>query len=471
MKQLTGADEMWFSLESQNTPMHISDVHIYNPVTAPGKHVSQKDVLNYIEKRVDSLPMREKRFPVPFNADYSYWVDDENFDLKNHIRFTTLSKPGTWKQFCSEVERIIAIPLDMSRPLWEMHIIEGLNKIDGIPEGCFAVVHKKHHGQFDGSSATYVKSVLHTLDPAAKELPPKQTTPADKAPSQLDLFYRTMFRNTVIKPMERMNFLYRTLPDLPQAMQAAVEDAMKMGSAVRTRFSKAIPSLSRVIEARPFPLQDILRFRKLVPGATVNDVVITIFAGALRKYLMHHNELPEEPLRGLIPIAVRKEEEIGAGGNKVFSMITVTHTDVEDPVERLAKVHQATQYSKKFTDTLGGRSMNEMLELSPLAMIDLSIKMAQGVKLANFNSPLYSGFGMSNVPGSRESLYFCGAQQIRCFNWGFLMDGMGLLLAAGSYGDELVFSTMSCPEMMPDSDFFADCIQKSHDELYHLKNG
>ncbi|WP_419660458.1 uncharacterized protein, UPF0089 [Desulfosarcina variabilis str. Montpellier] len=152
MKQLTGADEMWFSLESSNTPMLISDVHIYNPAAAPGNSVSQKDILNYIKERSDCLPMREKRYPVPFLADYSYWVEDETFDLKNHIHFSTLSKPGTWKQFCSEVERIISIPLDMSRPLWEMHVIKGLNKIDGVPKGCFAMIHKKHHGQFDGSS-------------------------------------------------------------------------------------------------------------------------------------------------------------------------------------------------------------------------------------------------------------------------------------------------------------------------------
>jgi len=409
--------------------------------------------------------MREKRYPVPFLADYSYWVEDETFDLKNHIHFSTLSKPGTWKQFCSEVERIISIPLDISRPLWEMHVIKGLNKIDGVPKGCFAVIHKKHHGQFDGSSATYVKSVIHTLDPATTELPPKQPIAADKTPDQLALFWQTILRNTMIKPLERMNFFCRVLPNLQEAMRAAISNTLKMGTAVRTRFSKAIPSLSRVVEAKTFSMEDIQQFRKLVPGTTVNDVVITIFSGALRKYLMHHNELPKASLRGLVPIAVRKEKEIGTGGNKVFSMVTVTHTEVDDPVERLAKIHEATNDSKTFTNAIGGRAMNEMLELAPLSMIDYSIQFSQGIKLANYNTPLNSGVGISNVPGSRVPLYFCGAQQIRCFNWGFLMDGMGLLLAAGCYGDELVFSALSCPEMMPDLDFFADCIQKSFDEL------
>jgi hypothetical protein len=181
--------------------------------------------------------------------------------------------------------------------------------------------------------------------------------------------------------------------------------------------------------------------------------------------MLHYDELPGKPLLGLVPISVRRQEEIESGGNKVFSMITKMHTEVADPVERMAKVHEATQYSKEYTDAIGGRNMAEMLELSPLVMIDGAIKFASEMKLANYITALDSGIGISNVPGSREPLYFCGARQLSCHNWGFLMDGMGLLLVAGSYCDDLVLTAVSCPEMMPDPEFFGECIQAAFDEL------
>jgi WS/DGAT/MGAT family acyltransferase len=284
----------------------------------------------------------------------------------------------------------------------------------------------------------------------------------------MELLYRTGMK-TMERAMDRMNFFYKTLPNLNKALDATAKESAGSVQAPRTRFSACIPSPKRVIDGKAFPLKEIQRLRKHVAGSTINDVVITIFSGAIRKYLLHHNELPKDAIKALCPVAVRKEEEIGCGGNKVFSMIIVSHTEIDDPIERLKKVHDAAQNAKTFTDGIGGRNMCEMLEVAPLFAIDASIKMAHGMKLANHIQPLYSGVSMSNVPGSRVPLYFAGAQQLRCYQWGFLMDGMGLMLAAGSYMDELVFTVASCPELLPDPEFFAQCIQDSYDELCAVK--
>lgn len=106
-----------------------TDIHIYDPSTAPGGRVTRKDVLNHIRQRLDKLLMREKRVPVPLGLDYSYWVEDEDFDIEYHVRHTKLSKPGDWRQLVAEAGRIIETPLDMSRPLWEIHVIEGWTKL------------------------------------------------------------------------------------------------------------------------------------------------------------------------------------------------------------------------------------------------------------------------------------------------------------------------------------------------------
>ena len=466
LKQLTGADEMWFSLEAPNTPMHFNLIHVYDPSTAPGGRVTHEDILAFIEERLDTLSMREKRVPVPFGLDYSYWVEDEGFDLMRHVRFTTLPAPGDWRQFVQEVQRIIAAPLDISRPLWEIHVAEGLNHVEGFPQGCFAIVHKKHHGQFDGSSATYLMSVMHTLEPTSgtKAASPKRPVSAAQVPSPSELLGRSYWNNWIKKPMSRLNFFNRTLSCVPKAMGAVLQD-IKMPQASRTRFSGTIPSPRRVIEARTFPMEEVQNFREDCAGATVNDIVVTVFSGALRKYLLLHDELPKEPVKAMIPVSVRKEEERTTGGNKIFNMVTDIHTEVADPLERMAKVHEATLYSKQVTECLGARNMCEMLELAPLPAIEGSIKTTMRMKIADFIPGLYSGIAISNIPGSKVPLYFCGAKQIRCFNWGFLMDGMGLLFVAHSYCEDLVFTVVSCPEMMPDMSVFGECVQEAFDEL------
>ncbi len=473
MKQLTGVDEMFFSLEAPNTPMHITDIHIYDPSTAPEGKVTHEDVLKYIGQRLNKLYMREKRVPVPMGLDNSYWVEDEAFDLEYHVKFTKLPKPGNWDQLVAKAGQIIETPLDMSKPLWEIHVIEGLDKVEGFPKGCFAIVHKKHHGQFDGGSATYLKSVMHTLEPEAvadaEGETAKQQQPSGRTPSSTELLVQTYWNSLLKKPMDQLSFFYRTLPNVSKALNAYIMDKIRIPSYARTRFNGTIPSPKRVFEAVTVSLKEIIDMRKLVPGSTVNDVVLTILGGAIRKYLVHHQELPAKPLLGLIPISVRKEEEIADGGNKIFSMVSDMHVEIEDPLERMKKVHEATNYSKQFTEAIGGRSMTEMLEVAPKPIIDQGIKLALQSKMADYVQSLDSGIGVSNVPGSRQSFYFCGAKQLRCYNWGFIMDGMGLLLVAGSYCDDLVFTAVSCPEMLPDPKFFKACMQESVDELSKLK--
>ena len=466
MRQLTGADEMWFSLEATNTPMHITDVHIYDPSTAPGGKVTREQIVDFIKPRLDQLFMRERRVPVPFGLDYSYWAEDPVFDFNHHIRSITLPAPGNWRQFCETVEAIIEKPLDLNRPLWEMHIIDGLSDIEGFPKGCFAIVHKKHHGQFDGSSATYLKSTLHTLEPDAKVEAPqaKKAQTPERIPSQIELAYRTYWQS-MVRPMVVSSFFFRTLPTLPKALQAVSKDSENMMKRARTRFSGTIPSPRRIIDGKAYPFDEIQKFRKYVPGATINDVVLTIYSGALRRYLQQHGELPTEQLKALTPISVRKEEEKDIGGNKVFSMTPNMHVEVGDPVERMKKVHDAAKHSKDFTAAIGGRAMCEMLEIAPLTLIDSAIKATVGVKAADFVTAVHSGVGVSNVPGSRVPLYFCGAKQLQCYSWGFLMDGMGLLLVASSYASDITFTVVSCPEMMPDSDFFMKCMEESYNEL------
>lgn len=466
-KQLTGADEMWISCESPNCPMHITDIHIYDPSTAPGGKVTEQDILSFVEDRIDVLLMREKRIPDPLGLDYGFWVTDENFDINHHVRFHTLPPPADWRTLMDMSASIFEKGLDMTRPLWEMHFIWGLDNVEGFPPGCFAMLHKKHHGQFDGTSATYLKMQFHTLDPNAtlKSSAPKAPSAPERAPTLFQIMQRTYWNNLVVKPIKRLEFMAKTLPTVPKALEAAAEDFRRNPMVPQTRWAHTIPSPRRVVEARAFSLSDCQVLRKSCAGSTLNDIVLNIYAGALRKYLMYHNELPDRPIRAMIPVSLRKEEEIGKGGNKVFNFLVNLDLNIADPLERMANIHEETLIAKERLDAIGGRHMIEALEVAPYPAIDLSIKGAMMLRIADTLPGLYSGLSISNVPGSKVPLYFCGAKQLRMYSVGFLMDGQGLLLVAGSYCDDMVLTAASNPEIMPDMPFFAECMEDSFQEI------
>ena len=151
MQQLSGQDAMFIYLETPRTPNHVGGFMTYDPSTAPGGKVSFDDLLTHVEARVPLLPMLRRRLlRVPLDLDHPYWVDDPGFDLEYHVRQIALPRPGDWKQLRTQAARLLGRPLDPARPLWEIYHVEGLDKIDGLPEGSFAIVLKLHHAAVDG---------------------------------------------------------------------------------------------------------------------------------------------------------------------------------------------------------------------------------------------------------------------------------------------------------------------------------
>ena len=153
MKQMQGLDTVFIAMERPIAPVHIGSVLIYDPSTAPGGFVRFKDILSFIEGRLHmSETMRQKMVKVPFGLDYPYWVQDSNFDIEYHVRHIALPKPGDWRQLCILAARVFARPLDMSRPPWEITVVEGLDNIPGVPKGAYAMLTKVHHAAIDGVS-------------------------------------------------------------------------------------------------------------------------------------------------------------------------------------------------------------------------------------------------------------------------------------------------------------------------------
>lgn len=191
MEQLSGMDASFLYFETPYAPMHIGSFMIYDPSTAPGGFVRFKDILANVESRLHlSRAFRQKLMHVPLNLDHPYWIEDTTFDLEFHVRHIALPKPGDWRQLCIQAARLHARALDMSKPPWEMYVIEGLDNVEGAPPGSFAVLTKIHHAMIDGVSGSEIQEFIHDIEADPKVKPEVQPWEPEPEPNPLDLMAR-----------------------------------------------------------------------------------------------------------------------------------------------------------------------------------------------------------------------------------------------------------------------------------------
>lgn len=466
LKQLQGMDASFVALETRNSPMHIGSILVYNPETAPGGFVRFKDILRFFESRMQlSKTMRQRLVRVPFDLDYPYWIEDKDFDLEYHVRHLALPKPGDWRQLCIQAARIFSRPLDLSRPPWEFTVVEGLDNIPGVAPGSFAMVTKVHHAAIDGMSGIDLMEALHTLDPNAPPPNKPDTWKGEDVPNFAELLGRSWLNN-LANPARQLDVAAKAMPGLARTIKGLVTREFKLHGemlAPRTRFN-AVLSPNRVVEGRSVPLADIKMIRKAVPGAKVNDVFLAIVGGAMRKYLLDKDDLPDRTLTAMAPISVRKGDEKGDMGNQVAAMIAPLGTHIEDPLERLAYVHSQTINSKAMTDALGARNMTEMSKVSPALFMALGAQLYTRLGLANRVGPPFSTV-VTNVPGPPVPIYSSGARLENMMGLLCLSDGLGLGHVVQSYIDNATIAFTACRKLMPDPEFYARCIEESFAQL------
>jgi diacylglycerol O-acyltransferase / wax synthase len=466
MQQLSGQDASFVYFETAATPMHIGSVAIYDPSTAPGGFVRFKDILKFIESRLQGArSFRQKLVRVPFDLDHPYWVEDGDFDLEYHVRHIALPQPGDWRQLCIQTARLHARPLDLTKPLWEFWIVEGLNNIPGIPKGSFAMVSKVHHAAIDGMSGVEMSAAIHDLTPDMRaNVHPDDWQPEQK-PGLGELAVRT-YINSLRQPLRFARTFWNTIPGVAElTKQVSAGDISIAGTKLApiTRFNKKV-SAHRIFDGATFALDDVRAVKGVVPGATVNDVILTIIGGGLRTYLESKGEVPPENMTAMAPISVRAEGEKEALGNLVSAMVVSLGTSIADPLERLVHIHGESKNSKAMTNAVGARTLTDYSQLIPSGLAGLGARLYTRLGVANAHAPVFNCVA-TNVPGSRLPLYFVGAKLVKMLGLGPVFDGMGLINTIYSYVDEICISFTSDRNMIPDPDAYADALRQSFEEL------
>jgi WS/DGAT/MGAT family acyltransferase len=465
-------DNMFLHLEHGNQYLHVAALGIYDPATAPGGFVRFKDILKFFESRLDVAPVFRRRLvTVPFDLDRPYWIEDEHVDVEFHVRHVALPAPGDWRQLCIQVARIHSRPLDRSKPLWEAYVIEGLDHIPGIPKGSFAFYTKFHHAAIDGEGGTEVMKAIHSSSSEEPAEPPvARARIRDREPLAAELYARAFVNNLQRVPkVARFSLNTATrlvglgagyMGRLSQSLQeAGVPSVETLRSKVRrppvTRFSGKV-SAHRVVELVALPLADMKRIRQQVEGSTINDIFLTTVGGTLHRYLAAKGELPDRTMTAQVPMTLRGSEKGGDVGNQIGVAVMPVHSEIADPLERMAAIRSGAGKAKALVSAVGKDLTKHVYDLLPAIASEL---FTTRVMLPTMN------IVVSNVRGPDLPIYLAGAQMVAFAPVSIALDGLGLNVTGFSYHGTMWVCSVACREMMPDPGFFADCMREAFAEL------
>ena len=480
MKQLTSLDAQFLAVETGRTYGHVGSLCVYDPSTAPGGELTIKDLCRMVSERLHLLPpFRWRLVNVPFGLDLPYWVEDPDFDIDFHIRESAIPPPGDDRQLAETVSRIFARPLDRARPLWELYLIHGL------PDGRVALLTKVHHAVVDGVSGNEILSVLLDPSPEGKEVPPdRERRHGERVPGDLEMLGRGV-SGIPRQPLRALRALPKTLPaltEVPGANAFPVVPALSKGlsklrglagapadPAILEITSARAPKTSfngRISPHRRFAFGslslDTVKDIKNELGITVNDVVVTLCASAVRRWLLDRDELPRTPLIAMIPVSVRAPHETRAFGNRISAMIVPIPTDVAHPRDRLIRAHELLRGAKANHAALPASLLTDATSFIPPAVAALAARTAIDL-LSRTRPPL--NLVISNVPGPRESLFCAGARLESMFPVSVVVDGVGLNMTVMSYRDHLDFGIVTDQGQIPDAWPFIDHLHTALEEL------
>lgn len=464
MQQLSGLDTLFARLEGGNSYLHVGPVMVYSPPAGGGEAPAFDAVLDLLDQRLCHWDvLRRKLLEVPWKLDNPYWVDDPDFELKNHVRQSRLRKPGDMRQLCKTLARLHSQPIDRARPLWMLHVIYGVDGIEGLPPGSFALYFKAQHAMMDGATGVAMINVLHDPDPNSSGEPGAGRRAPEPTPSSFSLLSRAVFNN-IRQPFKLAAAVGKAVPALKGRLteggkrQQDVSDGKE-----RTRFNGPVGP-DRVLGFVRLSLEAVGKARRLVPGSTVNDVALAIVSGAMRRYLLDKGELPEISLVAGMPVNVRSADQQGTVGNMISAMSVSLCTDIENPRERLQGIHRQSSAAKANLESLGPEVLTNVTNNLPPYLVALIAAPIMESGLLGKTPPLFNTL-VSNVPGPRTTLFFGGAELTMIAGLGPCGDGLGLFHAVSSYCDEIAISFQACATMLPDPEFYTSCIQESWEEL------
>lgn len=443
MERLTGLDASFLYLETPQQLLHVCGLIVLDPTTIPDGYRFEQ-LRDAVSVRVRDIPMFTRKLKqVPLGLDHPVWVDDSDFDIRRHVHRLALPAPGGEAELAELCGHLAGLPLDRGRPLWEMWVIEGLES------GRVAVFSKMHHASVDGVNGANMISHLCSLEPGQPplDLAPTGTRPGD-APGDLALFGRALAAN-LARPFEAARLVRPTAALIGKSLSRARSGTAMAAplTAPRTSFNGTITS-HRTIAFTDISLDQIRQVKNAVEGTTVNDVVLTLSGGALRRYLAERGELPEQSLLASVPVSVHEKSVNDRGSNKVSALFSRLGTDIADPLERLRRMSVANANAKEHQKAIPADTLQEWAEFAAPRTFGMAVRAVSALRLAD-RGPVIHNLVISNVPGPPVPLYFMGARILGLYPLGPIFHGAGLNVTVMSNAGTMHVGVIACEEAMP----------------------
>ncbi len=463
MRSLTSLDTFFLAAEDGRSTANVSSLSILSATRPDGARLTRTDIQDLIAERLHLLPpLRWRLAEVPFGLGHPYWVDGD-VDLDFHVRELAVVAPGDQAALEAQVARLSAHPMDRSRPLWEIHLIHGLvgDKV--------ALLIKLHHAAVDGMSAAEIMTVLFDDTPAGRTIAPAPRPRAERAPGQIEL----LARGIAATPQRQLNAIGaagRTLTNLDHvATLRSIPGIRPIGAMVRSiallgrtsGTTAPAPSITaprlqingritphRNVALTSLPLDEITQIRRDL-DYTVNDVVMALCAGAIRRWLDGRGELPEQPLVAAVPVSVRTAKESGRYGNKVGTMIAELPTDEASTLLRLKRCRQGMQDAKRRNDTVPASLMRDANDLVPPVVFGPAMRMVTRMASSEAFAPAANVL-ISNVPGPRSEIYFAGHPVHEQYPVSTISDSLALNITVYSYRNRLHIGLVGDREIVDD---------------------
>ncbi len=457
MKKLSLVDKGFLTSENRETPMHVASLGLYTLPEGADEQEFLSGLATNVRNAESLLPpfgdrLRLGRLGL---AGTAYWEPDAAMDMDYHVRHSALPKPGRYRELFNLTSRLHGTLLERSRPLWEMHLIEGLQNRQ------FAVYTKTHHAAVDGARSIHISRSMLSTDP---------NNILEESPLSLQSWQR--YKNglrTGKQPVHSdeelrnvadiLKSTFDSSTNLVRALSAFSRTWAGRGGALSLPHQRVpISSLNHTIHgarrfvAQSWPFARIEAIGKAF-GGTFNDAVLAMCSGALRQYLQTHAELPDQPLKAMVPVSLRKPGDLDSG-NAVAAISANLATDVADPARRMQAIMASVRAGKAFYSGMSPKEI-ELITAVMQAPTLLLLPLGLMAKLPPYN------VAISNVPGIRETMYWNGARMDGSYPLSIVTDGMAMNITLITYDKHVDFGIVACRRSVPQVQRFIDYMEEA----------
>ncbi|MFU8763117.1 MAG: WS/DGAT/MGAT family O-acyltransferase [Haliea sp.] len=465
MRSVSLADAGFLLMEKRQTPMHVGGLHLFNFPTGVDQRQFLQEVLAALRTQEEyRRPFGEFITTGRAGPLRLYWEQDNHLDIDYHVRHSALPQPGRYRELFMLVSRLHSTLLDRTRPLWEIHLIEGLQNNQ------FALYSKMHHAAVDGASAMHMVNAMYSRDPRTKAKHSPLSFATYEAYKKQQLAKRTPRVEPNSKELKNVMEVLRQQYDTTANLVSAFRQfggaffgrsgnlSVPWHQVPRTSINTNV-SGSRRFVAQSFEFERVQGVCKAT-DATVNDIVLAMCSGALRRYLASQNERPPHSLKAMAPVSLREATDLDSS-NAVGFITADLATDIFDPEQRLRKIQASMAAGKDLLRSMSGREASLFMQVTQVPALLSSVLGLAG------QFPAFSTV-ISNVPGPREQLYWNGASLEGMYPASIVFDGFAMNITLVSYRKQLDFGIVACRRSMPQVQRIIDYLEDSLQELEEL---